>query len=200
MYFSLLQCFIATELQGITMNTVTYKVHDQTGPSLFPHCRRINPASPPVSCAASLVALLSPPSQHLCRTYNQLWAEALLDLNRLLYKERQADTPRPEKDRVLFFQRVAMLYVRYIQILRKLEEVYDQVVHPQKRMDIRAILDSVMGRIMELKNEMVDKEYSEYHYVDDVVQDLKLRPVRVTFVANLYEAACADETVSIPAF
>lgn len=81
----------------------------------------------------------------------------------------------------MFFQRVAMLYVRYIQIFRKLEEVYDQVVHPQKRMDIRAILDSVMGRIMELKNEMVDKEYSEYHYVDDVVQDLKLRPVRFIF-------------------
>lgn len=80
-----------------------------------------------------------------------------------------------------------MLYVRYIQIFRKLEEVYDQVVHPQKRMDIRAILDSVMGRIMELKNEMVDKEYSEYHYVDDVVQDLKLRPVRfIFFCANLY--------------
>lgn len=78
-----------------------------------------------------------------------------------------------------------MLYVRYIQIFRKLEEVYDQVVHPQKRMDIRAILDSVMGRIMELKNEMVDKEFSEYHYVDDVVQDLKLRPVSFIFGANV---------------
>lgn len=77
-----------------------------------------------------------------------------------------------------------MLYVRYVQILRKLEEVYDQVVHPQKRMDIRVILDSVMGRIMELKNEMVDKEFSEYHYVDDVVQDLKLRPVRFIFSVN----------------
>lgn len=137
------------------------------------------------SCDTELISLPSPLSQHFFRTYNQLWSEALLDLNRLLYKERLADTPRPEKDRVLFFQRVAMLYVRYIQIFRKLEEVYDQVVHPQKRMDIRAILDSVMGRIMELKNEMVDKEYSEYHYVDDVVQDLKLRPVRF-FCANLY--------------
>lgn len=111
-----------------------------------------------------------------------------MDLNRLLFKERLADTPRPEKDRVLFFQRVAMLYVRYIQIFRKLEEVYDQVVHPQKRMDIRAILDSVMGRIMELKNEMVDKEFSEYHYVDDVVQDLKLRPVSFIFGANVNKA------------
>lgn len=125
----------------------------------------------------------------ISRTYNQQWADALLDLNRLLYKERLADSPRPEKDRVLFFQRVAMLYVRYVQILRKLEEVYDQLVHPQKRMDIRAILDSVMGRIMELKNEMVDKEYSEYHYVDDVVQDLKLRPVRVIFSVHLNKMA-----------
>ncbi|XP_073765644.1 uncharacterized protein isoform X3 [Danio rerio] len=33
-----------------------------------------------------------------------------------------------------------------------------------------------MGRVLELKNEMVEKEFSEYHYMDDVIQDLKLTP------------------------
>ncbi|XP_051965419.1 dynein regulatory complex protein 11 isoform X2 [Xyrauchen texanus] len=33
-----------------------------------------------------------------------------------------------------------------------------------------------MGRVLELKNEMVEKEFSEYHYMDDVIQDLKLSP------------------------
>ncbi|CAJ1060642.1 dynein regulatory complex protein 11 isoform X1 [Xyrichtys novacula] len=110
------------------------------------------------------------------RSYNQLWADAQLELGRLLNEELPAEPPRPEKDRVVFFQRLAMRYVRYIQIFRQLEKVYDQVVHPQKRRDIRAIVDGVMGRVLELKNEMVEKEYSEYHYMDDVLHVLKLVP------------------------
>lgn len=110
------------------------------------------------------------------RTYNQLWAEAQLELSRLLAEELSDEPRHPEKDRVVFFQRLAMLYVRYIQIYRQLEEVYDQVVHPQKRRVIRGILEGVMGRVLELKNEMVEKEFSEYHYMDDVLHDLKLTP------------------------
>uniref|UniRef100_A0A671YWD1 Zgc:153738 n=1 Tax=Sparus aurata TaxID=8175 RepID=A0A671YWD1_SPAAU len=108
--------------------------------------------------------------------YNQLWADVHLELSRLLKEELPAEPPRPEKDRVVFFQRLAMLYVRYIQIFRQLEKVYDQVVHPQKRQLIRVILNSVIGRVLELKNEMVEKEFSEYHYMDDVLHDLKLKP------------------------
>lgn len=119
------------------------------------------------------------------RTYNQLWADAQLELSRLLTEELPAEPPRPEKDRVVFFQRLAMLYVRYIQIFRQLEKIYDQVVHPQKRRVIRAILDGVIGRVLELKNEMVEKEFSEYHYMDDVLHDLKLTPV-----SSIFESKC----------
>ncbi|CAI5639460.1 unnamed protein product [Oreochromis niloticus] len=110
------------------------------------------------------------------RTYNQLWADAQLELSCLLAEELPAEPPRPEKDRVVFFQRLAMLFVRYTQIFRQLEKAYDLVVHPQKRRFIRSVLDSVMGRVLELKNEMVEKEFSEYHYMDDVLHDLKLIP------------------------
>ena len=34
-----------------------------------------------------------------------------------------------------------------------------------------------MGRILELKNEMVQLELLEYHYFDDILVDLKLTPV-----------------------
>ncbi|KAL1023124.1 hypothetical protein UPYG_G00036680 [Umbra pygmaea] len=109
-------------------------------------------------------------------TYNKLWADSQMGLKSLLTEDNPAQPPRPEKDRVVFFQRLATLYVRYVQIFRQLEEAYDQVVHPQKRRVIRAVLDGVMGRVLELKNEMVEKEFSEYHYMDDVIQDLKLTP------------------------
>ncbi|XP_056234161.1 dynein regulatory complex protein 11 isoform X2 [Seriola aureovittata] len=120
------------------------------------------------------------------RAYNELWAEAQLELSRLLTEELPAEPPHPEKDRVVFFQRLAMLYVRYIQIFRQLEKVYDQVVHPQKRQVIRAMLDGVIGRVIELKNEMVEKEFSEYHYMDDVLHDLKLRPADLEIPIPLY--------------
>uniref|UniRef100_A0A4W5LSZ3 Uncharacterized protein n=1 Tax=Hucho hucho TaxID=62062 RepID=A0A4W5LSZ3_9TELE len=41
---------------------------------------------------------------------------------------------------------------------------------------VRHMLDGVMGRLLELKNEMVELEFSEFHYFDDVLQDLKLTP------------------------
>ena len=69
------------------------------------------------------------------------------------------------------------MYIKYIQIFRRLEQCYDQVVHPQKRRVLRHVLDGVMGRVLELKNEMANLELCEYHYFDDVLSDLKLTPV-----------------------
>ncbi|KAL7884540.1 hypothetical protein AOLI_G00073100 [Acnodon oligacanthus] len=109
-------------------------------------------------------------------TYSKLWGEAHEELSSLLTQELPVEPLRPERDRVVFFQRLATLYVRYVQIFRQLEEAYDQIVQPQKRRLIREVLDGAMGRVLELKNEMVEKEFSEYHYMDDVIQDLKLTP------------------------
>lgn len=111
------------------------------------------------------------------RAYNDLWADAQLELSRLLAEEQPAEQPQPQKDRVVFFQRLAMLYVRYIQILRKLQKAHELIIHPQKRRAIRKVIDSVMGRVVELKNEMVEKEFLEYHYMDDILHDMKLTPV-----------------------
>ncbi|VDK82740.1 unnamed protein product [Dibothriocephalus latus] len=41
---------------------------------------------------------------------------------------------------------------------------------------LRKILDSIIGRILELKQEMVNLDVSEYHYIDDVLSDLKITP------------------------
>ncbi|KAG5850704.1 dynein regulatory complex protein 11 [Anguilla rostrata] len=112
------------------------------------------------------------------RTYSEIWADAQGGLNSLLTQEL-AEQVHPERDRVVFFQCLVTLYVRYVKIFRQLEEAYDQIVHPQKRRVIRAVLDGVMGRVLELKNEMVEKEFSEYHYMDDVIQDLKLTPTDI---------------------
>ncbi|CAF3033864.1 unnamed protein product [Rotaria socialis] len=68
------------------------------------------------------------------------------------------------------------MFVKYVQIFRKLEQCYDQIVHPQKRRLIRTVLDGCMGRVLELKHEMISMDFSEYHYFDDILADLKLTP------------------------
>ncbi|XP_039377137.1 IQ and AAA domain-containing protein 1-like isoform X6 [Mauremys reevesii] len=110
------------------------------------------------------------------RTYMRMWLESQAALKELLAQELPSQPPRPEKDQRLFFHMLATLFLRYTQILRCLETCYDQMVHPQKRRVLQHMLDGVMGRVLELKNEMVETELSEYHYMDDVLQDLKLTP------------------------
>lgn len=73
------------------------------------------------------------------------------------------------------------MYVKYVQSFRKLEECYDQITHAQKRRILRHVLDGVIGRVIELKHEMINLECSEYHFFDDVLQDLKLTPVCLFF-------------------
>ncbi|MCJ8729860.1 hypothetical protein PDJAM_G00111260, partial [Pangasius djambal] len=105
-----------------------------------------------------------------------MWADAQGALQDLLQEEMPPLLPCPQKDRFQVFQTLATFYLRYLQIFRGLEAAYDQIVHPQKRHVVRHVLEGVMGRLVELKNEMVELEFSEFHYFDDVLQDLKMTP------------------------
>lgn len=103
------------------------------------------------------------------------------------------------QDRLAAFQLLATMYIKYIQIFRKMEQCYDQIVHPQKRRVLRHVLDGTMGRILELKHEMVNLEFSEYHYFDDVLSDLKLTPVsgfkKYIYMGFAKSYCCLHETV-----
>jgi hypothetical protein len=49
----------------------------------------------------------------------------------------------------------ACIYIKYLQIFRKLESAYDQMLHPQKRQDIKRALEACMGRFLEIRHWMV---------------------------------------------
>lgn len=49
------------------------------------------------------------------------------------------------------FQHYACLYIKYMLIFQKLEKCYDNMLHPQKRIDLKLVLQSVMARVIELK-------------------------------------------------
>uniref|UniRef100_A0A663FB26 IQ motif containing with AAA domain 1 n=1 Tax=Aquila chrysaetos chrysaetos TaxID=223781 RepID=A0A663FB26_AQUCH len=111
-------------------------------------------------------------------TYNKMWTDAQKDLDIQLQRERE-EFLQPEKDRVEAFKMLAASYIKYMQIFRNLETAHDQLVHRQKRMVIRQVLDGVIGRILEIKKEMVELENSEFHYIDNILEDLKLLPVDI---------------------
>lgn len=53
------------------------------------------------------------------------------------------------------FRHFRMLYVRYLQIYQKLERVYEGTVHPQKRIDARNVIETVLSRLVQLRHLLV---------------------------------------------
>lgn len=87
------------------------------------------------------------------------------------------EPPGSQRDQLQVFQDQAVLYLKYLQIFRSLEEVYEQLVQPQRRRAVRMVLDGLTGRLLELKSQMVELELSEFHYFDELLLDLKMTPV-----------------------
>ena len=54
------------------------------------------------------------------------------------------------------FTHLSKLYIKYINIYTKLEDCYDQMDHPQKRFDVKQVLESTMLRICEIKAQLVE--------------------------------------------
>ena len=89
------------------------------------------------------------------------------------------------------FNHFARLYIKYMQTYKKLESCYHNMVHPQKRADVLAVLEQVMRRVIELRHLIVKwnprpdiqptsgLEFPvpwEYVCLDDILVDLKLPP------------------------
>lgn len=68
-------------------------------------------------------------------------------------------------------------YVKYICLANRLEDVYDKMIQPQKRQLIRNLLDATLGRIIELKHDLVSIDLMEFSYNDAIIDSLKLTPV-----------------------
>jgi hypothetical protein len=83
--------------------------------------------------------------------YDSLWRGAIDELFDQVEIEHPPDKTSLPKDNSEKYKFFATLYVRYIQIYRKLEESQEYVVLPQKRIEILNLMDGVMGRLLELK-------------------------------------------------
>ncbi|KAL4506963.1 hypothetical protein ABPG72_001384 [Tetrahymena utriculariae] len=122
--------------------------------------------------------------------YNMKWQEAINDLMEQvtleylpLEQNEQQLGMKYKRDSSEWFHFWATLYIKYIDIYKKLEDCYDQLVHPQKRVLLKEMLENVIVRLCETKSQVVkyntqyDATYkSDYPNLDELVMDLKLTP------------------------
>ncbi|NXB76694.1 DRC11 protein, partial [Donacobius atricapilla] len=108
-------------------------------------------------------------------TYIKLWADTQRELDTMLQRERE-EFLQPQEDGDKVMKMLATAYVQYLEIFRNLEAAHDHLLHQQKRAAVRQALDGVIGRILEIKKEMVALEKSECHHMDGILMDLKRVP------------------------
>ena len=107
-----------------------------------------------------------------------LWTNTQRQLSHLLkseiYSPKGFDSERQAND---FVRR---LFIKYNDIMKKLDEVYTTLVHPQKRLIVRNLLDAIVGRLVELKQEMMKFGSCEYTYFEDLALDQNKTLVKIT--------------------
>lgn len=82
---------------------------------------------------------------------DEVWRWAEDQLEDLWNQEKAIVASLPEKHRHVLFSRVAVLYLRYIVVARHLDVCFRNMLHVQKRRDIGAVIQAVLGRVVELK-------------------------------------------------
>lgn len=110
------------------------------------------------------------------KTFNDLWRVTQKKLEDLAVSDYQNQALDPEFDKRIVQKNVYELYVKYILVANKLEEIYDQMLQPQKRILVRKLLDGCLGRVIELKHDLVNIDMMEFNYNDGVMMELKLTP------------------------
>lgn len=109
--------------------------------------------------------------------YNKLWHSAQKYLEDLAVDDYQKQVSEIiELDRITVQRSAFELYTKYKIIANKLEEIYDQMVQPQKRILVRKLLDMSLGRVIELKHDLVNIDIMEFSYNDAVMAELKVTP------------------------
>lgn len=108
--------------------------------------------------------------------YDKFWREAQAMLADTIQIDTVLQNAKPQKDRKKAHDVISTLYVKYIVACNKLEQCYDQIIQPQKRLLIKKSLNASLGRILELKHELVNIDLSEYSYYDDVLIECGVTP------------------------
>lgn len=108
------------------------------------------------------------------QTYDDLWRVTQKALEDLAVRDYENQALEPEFEKIIIQKNAYELYIKYILASNKLEDIYDQMLQPQKRILLRKLLDSALGRVIELKHDLVNIDMMEFSYNDRVMDELRL--------------------------
>ena len=78
------------------------------------------------------------------------------------------------------------MYIRYIDISKRVEDCYDQILFPQMRKIIKKFLNNILCRIVQLKKEILFINYTSlypaYLFLDNYLIEFKLEPDSINLV------------------
>ena len=108
-------------------------------------------------------------------TFEEQLREAMVELREQLECDMGFADGKTIIDSEFSLQNYAPIYIKYLITFKKLEDCYNQLLHPQKRADVRVVLDATIGRMLEVKKHLV-RHCGDYLNYDDILVDLKLVP------------------------
>ena len=130
-------------------------------------------------------------------TFDLLWRECMRELLDLLELEQPPeDFGSWKEDQVI--SHFSYLYIRYVLLYTSLEDCMDQHVHAQKRKDVQAAVESVMGRMLEVKALLMSASGTAFVNFDDILVDLKLTPSVLDIIAPRYGTTSLLPSISQP--
>ncbi|XP_028031398.1 dynein regulatory complex protein 11 [Bombyx mandarina] len=110
------------------------------------------------------------------KTYNDL----LCETSELIGEATQVDEALFESgvaERSTLQPLLLELRVRYTILLSRLDAVYDQILQPQKRLIVNRLLESCLGRLIEIKHDLVELHLSDFTFDDDeALKKLQVTP------------------------
>jgi hypothetical protein len=112
------------------------------------------------------------------------WTNTQIKLSRLLTSEFSG--PKGFESKRQANDYVRRLFVQYNDMMKKLDEIYQVLIHPQKRLIIRILLDGIVGRLVELKQEMIKFDSCEYTYFEDLALDQNKTLVKILIQRFLF--------------
>nr|CAD7593525.1 unnamed protein product [Timema genevievae] len=130
-------------------------------------------------------------------TYSRLLKDTGKSLRRTLeFDQSIQGTNKPIKNELQAHNLVISLHNQYIVILNRLGDCCDQICQPQKRPVIRTLLELCIGRLLELKNELVNLDTSDMSYNDFALQEIKLTPFNLEINVVKYLKGDRDEYIN----
>ncbi|KAK9869258.1 hypothetical protein WA026_003009 [Henosepilachna vigintioctopunctata] len=115
--------------------------------------------------------------------YTNWWIKNKAELEDLTKKDNAfLRIPNEVKERQIANKLVGGMYARYCMLVKELDICLDQLAQPQKTVTVRKLVESAVLRLKELYNELRWIDFSEYHYIDDSLIELKLIPHDIEFI------------------